>query len=289
MPVEDFDEVNSQCSLESHENQDEVLTDELQSGELKLTQPQLNSLIDRLLSIDVNDTNLNVTKDQVKNLKKRKRGRPKKETLISETPNLSQLAMEIRRMNDNICARLDEIEKVNKHIIGRIESVEKSVADNFNRINYLENCIADLGALINNNALIISGEELKVDPDNFFENLKRKLSYVAEVDESILAAEISVVNLGKSNNKAKLIVKNQDLKIKILTKFRSKRPSNLFVSEFLSPYNAEIAAKLRALKRDGKLHSVYSFRGCVYYKLRPDSQGIPVKTCRDIEELKCKI
>ena len=91
--------------------------------------------------------------------------------------------------------------------------------------------------------------------------------------------------MGKSVKKVKLILSDKELKGKLFKTFRSKKPNNLFLSEFLSRHNADLAAKLREKKRAGIIYSVFSFHGTVYYKTTAESPSVSVRCHEDVEKL----
>ena len=150
----------------------------------------------------------------------------------------------------------------------------------------MERCVSDLGAESNLNFLTFTGTGINTKTNRFEINVIQELNRITRIDIEDLKDLVTVEKLGSAVNKVKLCVKNQDLKSALIKEFRKRKPVNYYLSEYLSKHNSALAAKLREVKRNGKIASVYSFLGRVYYKVTKESTGILVRTFKEIELIK---
>lgn len=332
---------NNLSQVLSDKNESEItISDFIQSGEIKLSQIQLDSLIDRLLNFKPkkNTKQPNVNSKQSRQLRGMRNEMtqnagnctssqtsgnvqtPKQNPTPLTNPQYSaalqatqiaenelkktndlliNLTNEVKKMNENFGTWLNKLEEDVKILNSKFEnyknkwedeleecyfelgSLKKKISDIESRNNYLENCISDMHPI---DELVLSG----INVNSQSEQLKQ------DTLDLILAAtglsherlnSITIEKYSSSPNRLKLIVKDPVLRKEMLTTFRKKKPENLYLAEFLSKHNANLAAKLRNLKRSKKIFSVFTRDGFVYYKKYSSSSETLVKCISEIRDI----
>ena len=94
--------------------------------------------------------------------------------------------------------------------------------------------------------------------------------------------------LGKSASSLLLHTPGEMEATELLKKFRTIRPPNLFLKEFLPPDEAHLLKKLRELKYDKTIYAAYSLHGRVYCRMTRDAPPIRIMDLAQIANIRPK-
>lgn len=184
-----------------------------------------------------------------------------------------------RECNCSEAEKTDQIlkdqESVNVGITDRLEKIEQN---------------------INSNVLICRGPEVselvnqvKTGPTVNYEGLKGNLCRAICGDD---VTEIDIKNLqvslfGREKKAIKIDCANFPSKLHIVKQARQKKPSGIYISEFLTKTNLLIHANLRKLQKlhPRKIKSVYTREGNVFYRLQDEDRAVLVRSVREIENI----
>lgn len=85
----------------------------------------------------------------------------------------------------------------------------------------------------------------------------------------------------------KLECRNPASKVHLLKQARTKRPSGVFVSEFLTSAKRNIFYNLRQLKKQHprKIRSAFTIGGNIFYRLQDSSQAVQVNSLDDLSRI----
>lgn len=180
---------------------------------------------------------------------------------------------------------------INHHNImnSRVDHLEQQNAANvlILRGTKVENIIADMESQRRNEL----NPEPNVSPSNQRVSLKTKvMNAMSEVLDNNVLPDPRAINthiFGKQRNCLKITCPTVDLKNKILTQFKRKKPDDFYASEFLTKTRSDLMYKLRKLKGrfNSKIAGTYSYNGNVFYKLTNEPRGIQVHDSAAINKL----
>ena len=178
------------------------------------------------------------------------------------------------------------------NVPGVFAEVKRPYTTNENLNEDLELRLDILEQRNNANTLSISGESLwSLIQDKDFKS-KIIETIIQKTDNIVNKDEIDdIIVIGKEKKNFKVICRSLDVKNKILSFARQRKPKDIFVSEFLTSFRNRLFYQARQLKKiyPNCLSSVYTRSGNVFYKLKNNQHFFKIKKLNDIEELKSKL
>ena len=147
---------------------------------------------------------------------------------------------------------------------------------------------------INSNVLICRGpgvgelvSEVKTGSTVNYEGLKGNWcrSICGNDVTGIDIRNLQVTLFGHEKKALKIDCANSSSKVHIVKQARQKKPSGIYISEFLTKANLKIHANLRKLKKlhPRKIKSVYTKEGNVFYRLHDVDRAVLVRSVQEVE------
>ena len=98
---------------------------------------------------------------------------------------------------------------------------------------------------------------------------------------------LQVTLFGHEKKALKIHCANSSSKLHIVKQARQKKPSGIYISEFLTKANLKIHANLRKLKklRPRKIKSLYTKKGNVFYGLHDVDRAVLVRSIQEVENI----
>ena len=148
------------------------------------------------------------------------------------------------------------------------------------------------------NTLVLSGPAIKISNNysasqmrnDSIKNIKEIYNFNLKKDD-VYNCQLMRTKDNKPNGQILLTINNaiakNDLISAVIKKDKTKGVK-LNICEFLTKRNANVLYQLRNLRKDyqGKLFSVFSRNGFIFYKLRKESNPIKISSQADIDKLK---
>lgn len=251
---------------------------------------------------------------------KRGRGRPPKQPSLSSRPNIGSASpVQRSRINnpslENILDCIAKLNQQNKNLLQYVQSLSNNVekhqsdckasssAENTNEIEEnsvvsaaISNRLEKIEQSINSNILVCNGpgipdliNEVKADSSINLERLKGNLCTAICGEE---VTEIDIRNLrvslfGREKKSLKIECASTSSKVHIVKQARKKRPSGIYVSEFLTKPKLQVLRNLKGLKKlhPSKIKSVFTKEGNIFYILQGSSRPVMVKSNSEIENI----
>ena len=148
----------------------------------------------------------------------------------------------------------------------------------------------------NSNIIVISGNSLPLpersdsDSDHFKSEV---LNILIEKTNKIIEKEDieNVISINKDKKIYKIICKKPSVKRTVISYARKNKPTDLYVSEFLTAFRSKLFYEARTLWKNSResIQSVYTREGNIFYKLINDPKFNQLRSMNDITTLKLKL
>lgn len=229
---------------------------------------------------------------QPRSARKGKSGRPSKEKSQITDSNaqslfFTELLNEIRTLHskfDSFSVQISEMKSIIEEKDKALASLKKESDKKDVKIAELERRVDSLERKEREDYLVVTGPAINTSAPNLEESVKNIISSCTRIHPNKL--NFTAKKLGNSRTQALLKLKDATLKTDLFRAFRTMKPKDMYINEYLTPANYKLAAELRKLKREkGLIHSVFTFHGQVYVKKSPDGNKILMQTLQDFDKL----
>ena len=253
--------------------------------------------------------NLNTPSSQAK----KGRGRPPKQTVPPSSPvpsgSNSKISLEtivecLHKINDQnkkllnfVEVLADKVEKKTSAEITTTPQSESTITSEQNSVlEGVNNRLEKIEQNLNSNTLICRGptvEKLVVEStageSTNLERLKGKVCEAVCGDEvtAIDVKDLQVSIYGRDRKSLRLSCTNPASKIHLLKQARKKKPTGIFVNEFLTNSRLKIYRNLRQLKslHPDKIKTVFTRNGNIFYSLSDSNRLIQVSSLADLNNI----
>ncbi len=222
--------------------------------------------------------------------KKNRRGRPptsggqvseREDRLVKVMEILVGEIMELKSDIKNfVIMQAESIKKISR-LEAENECLKKSVKESEKSMDSLEDRLDKLEIEAREPFLVVSGRVVSSE-GNFGVNTSALISDQLRISR-MKTDSFVYSRLGKDSSKILVKVPTYEDKISLLKAARKIRPVNLYVNEFLSPHQDNLFYEVRKLKTVRGFHSVFSFKGRIYYTTAKNSKMILVKNLSDLK------
>ena len=225
------------------------------------------------------------------------------QSLLKTVQNLQEECLELRKEtkllnneNSNLKDRYSELEKRVKDVYESEQSLEKSKESSVdvNKLIQIEKKVESLEQGYESNSIILQGKKIEyiiknTESDQMKEILSRELSkFLDDTNNDVVEAITSVRVFGREKNIAKLEMKSNEMKVKLLTKIKRQKPVDIYISEFLVASRLKLFHRTRYLTKDfrEKIDWVYTRNGNIFYRERDSKKSFLIRDDNDFEKLK---
>ena len=293
--------------------------------EIQREQDSIDRLIDSLLNsasaaslhgpLSAENKEINTPVVKSPSQAKRGRGRPPRLNLNSTSSPVTRTAGSGPSL-DGIVECLNKLNSQNKKLLECVQSLSANVTNIANKeCNCAEAGRADqvlkdqkpiniaitdrlekIEQNLNSNVLICRGpgvgelvSEVKTGSTVNYEGLKGNLCRAICGDDvtGIDIGNLQLTLFGHEKKALKIDCANSSSKVHIVKQARQKKPSGIYISEFLTKTNLKIHANLRKLKKlhPRKIKSVYTKDGNVFYRLHDVDRAVLVRSVQEVENI----
>ena len=196
--------------------------------------------------------------------------------------DLNGVNSKLNRMLSLMRVFLNKIKKLES----KVEEQDKIITNHKREIQHLTNRCDNNERLARSNKIILASPVINTQTNNFYDAVKLILRDGFELPPGIIAM-IMINRFGCAKVTVLLDLPSAAIKANIFSAKKSLRDkpeyANLFVNEFLSRKNGELLKKARALKKEEKLVSAFTYNGQVYIKKEENGDKILVSDMTDLQ------